>query len=129
MANQLTATLTLSYGDASVQGAVLARRPLTFALAYAEESTKIVHVPANTTDFQVDLDTINAPKFLFARTMDVDVTIKLSDAGANEVPSALSADSGWVMICNPAGQAVKRLLITTPATPAGGAHVEILAFE
>jgi len=128
MANNLTATLTLAYGDTATQGNVLSRQNFAFSLAYAEESSKIVHVPASSTDFPVNLDTVGSPKFLFARTLDIDVTLKLSDT-VDDVPSALAAASGWLMICNPSGQAVKQLLATTPPSPASGAHIQVIAFE
>lgn len=128
MPARITATLTLTYGDATPPGNTLMKQNFTFAFDYAEESTKTVHVPASSTDFPITLDTVSAPKFLFARTKDTDVTLKLSDS-TDTVPTALAAASGWLMLCNPDGQDINRLLVTTGATPAGGAHIEIISFE
>lgn len=124
-----SATLSIVYGDATPAGSnVPQRRALTFEFAYTEESCKTVAVPASTTDFPVDLDTVSAPKMLLIRSRDVDVTITLVN-GADDVPTSLAATNGWVMFCNPNGQPVNALTITTPASPASGARVEILAFE
>lgn len=126
---QLTATLTLSYGDSTpVSQNVPKRTTLTFNLTYTEVSIKTVAVPANTVAFPVTLDSVTAPKFLFARALDVDVEIGLSD-GADTVPTQLAASDGWLQICTPNGQEINALTITTPVSPVGGAHVEILAFE
>lgn len=128
MANLLTATLTLQFGDASVQGAVPARRPLTFSLAYTEESQKIVSVPANTTDQPIALDSVASPKFLFARAIDIDLDVKLV-SGSDEVATNLAVSSGFILIANPSGQAINSLLVTTPASPSTGGRIEIIAFE
>lgn len=128
MAKSLTASMTLTYGENTPSTNVPMRIPLSFTLAYAEQSTKIVHVAAAQTDFAINLDSVGSPKFLMVRTLDVDVDIKLSDT-VDDVPSALSATSGWIMIINPDGQDISRILVTTPASPASGAHIEVLAFE
>ena len=125
----VTATLQLSYGDSTPAGQNVPLRSVnTFTLTYTEESVKRVLIAAGTTDFPVTLDTITAPKLLMVRAIDVDVTVKLSDGVTNTI-SAAAAASGWIMIANPNGQAVNNLLITTPASPTTGAHVEVIAFE
>lgn len=127
----LTASLTLSYGDSAPAGAnIPARQQLSYTLNYSEESSKIVHIPAATTDHPITLDTVAAPKFVFARALDVDVTIKVSDGVVlTPTPSALAAASGWFMIANPNGQTIDTLLVTTPASPTTGARVQVIAFE
>lgn len=125
----LTASVTIAYGDTlPATSTVPWRKTFDFALTYAEESIKTVSIPASTTDFLLTLDTVTAPKFIFMRTIDVDVTVKYSD-GTDEVATALSATSGWLMIVNPNGQPMNRFLVTTPASPTTGAHVQVLAFE
>lgn len=128
MATTLTAALVLTYGESVPSTNVPCRQNLSFALTYTEESSKTVHVPPSSTDYPISLDTVTAPKFLFARSLDVDVTVKLSD-GVLSAPSALSASGGWIMLANPSGQTVNELLVTTPASPAGGAHIQVIAFE
>jgi hypothetical protein len=124
-----TATLTLSYGDSVPAGQNIPNRTtLTFSVEYTEKSLKTVAVPASTVAFPVALDTVAAPKLLLARSLDVDVELGLSD-GVDTVATALAAASGWILISNPNGQDVNALTITTPASPAGGARIEILAFE
>jgi|JI10StandDraft_1071094.scaffolds.fasta_scaffold192974_2 hypothetical protein len=126
---QLTATLTLSYGDTLPVGQnVPLRTTLTFNLTYAEKSLKTVAVPASSTAFPVALDSVTRPKFLFVRALDVDVEIGLSD-GSDTVPTQLAAADGWLQLCTPNGQDLNEITITTPVSPASGAHVEILAFE
>lgn len=125
----LTAELAISYGDTlPALNVVPWRGKFSFELTYTEESIKIVQIPASTTDFAVNLDTVAAPKFLFVRALDTDVTVKLKN-GADDVPTQLAAAGGWAMIVTPAGQAVNQLLITTPASPTTGARVQVLAFE
>lgn len=126
----LTATLQMSYGDSTPTGVnIPARQTLTFTLAYTQESAKTVLVPAASADFSVLLDTIGAPKFLFMQSLDVDVTVKLSDGVvATPTPTALAGGSGWVLVANPNGQDIDRVLITAPASPVTGAHIQILAF-
>lgn len=125
----LTATLTLSYGDTlPVSQNVPNRTTLTFNLTYTEKSLKTVAVPANTVAFPVTLDSVSSPKFLLARSLDVDVEIGISD-GVDTVPTALAAADGWFMLSTPNGQDINKITITTPVSPASGAHVEILAFE
>lgn len=128
MANLLTATLSLTYGDSAIQGAVLAKRPFTFTLAYGEESTKIVSVPAASTDYPISLDSVTAPKFFFMRAVDIDLEVKLV-SGGDEVETSLAVASGYILIANPSGQAINSLLVTTPATPTSGGRIEIIAFE
>jgi len=129
MAN-LTVSATLTYGDTTPDGAVPCRTPLTFTLAYTEQSIKTVQIAASVTDFSVTLDTVTAPKFLFVESDTTDVTVKLSDGVvATPTPTSLSEDGGWIMISNPNGQTIKQLLITTPASPVTGARVKIIAFE
>lgn len=129
MAN-LTVSATLTYGDTTPDGAVPCRTPLTFTLAYTEQSIKTVQIAASTTDFVVTLDTVTAPKFIFVESDTTDVTVKLSDGVVvTPTPTSLSEDGGWIMLSNPNGQAINRLLITTPASPVTGARVKIIAFE
>ncbi len=126
----LTVTATLSYGSTTPDGAVPCREPLSFTLSYDEQSIKTVHIPASTTDFAITLDTVSAPKFVFAKAEATDVTVKLSDGVvATPTPTSLSENGGWIMISNPNGQAINRLLVTTPASPTGGARVKVIAFE
>jgi hypothetical protein len=125
----LEASVTIAYGDTlPATGTVPWRKTFPFSLTYNEESIKTVAIPASTTDFLLTLDTVTAPKFIFMRAIDVDVTVKYSD-GTDEVATALSATSGWLMIVNPNGQPMNRFLVTTPASPTTGAHVQVLAFE
>lgn len=125
----VTATLTLSYGDSIPAGQNIPNRStLTYTADYTEKSLKTVAVPASTVAFPVTLDTVTAPKLLLARSLDVDVELGLSD-GVDTVPTALAAAEGWVLLINPNGQDINALSITTPASPAGGARIEILAFE
>lgn len=129
MAN-LTVSATLTYGDTTPDGAVPCRTPLTFTLAYTEQSIKTVQIAASVVDFSVTLDTVTTPKFLFVECDTTDVTVKLSDGVVvTPTPTSLSEDGGWIMISNPNGQAIKQLLITTPASPVTGARVKIIAFE
>lgn len=128
MAASLNVSVTLSDGDTAVQGGVAARVPLNFVLAYTEKSQKIVHVPPSTVDQAITFDSVGAPKFLFMRSLDIDVTVKYGD-GTTTVTSGLAGGGGWMMVANPNGQAINRVLVSTPATPSGGAHVEILACE
>lgn len=126
----LTVAATMTYGDTTPDGAVPCREPLNFTLAYSEASIKTVLIAASSTDFAVDVDTIGTPKFIFARAELAEVTVKLSDGVvATPTPTSLSSDGGWLMIANPNGQAIKTLLVTTPASPASGARVKLLAFE
>ena len=126
----LTVTATMVYGDITPDGAVPCREPLSFTLAYTEASIKTVQIAASTTDFPISVDTVGAPKFIFAKSESTDVTVKLSDGVvATPTPTSLSEDGGWIMLANPNGQAVKSLLVTTPASPASGARVKVIAFE
>lgn len=126
----LTATTTLQYGNTTPDGAVPCRVPLTFTLTYTEKSEKIVAVAAGQTDQAVTFDSISAPKFLFARSLEGDVTIKVSDGvTADPTPTALSATSGWIMLAHPDGQSINTILITTPASPTSGARIEFIVFE
>jgi hypothetical protein len=124
----LTVSATLSYGNTVPDGSVPCRLPLTYTLQYTEASNKIVHVAAGSTDFAVSLDSVSAPKFVFVQSLETDVTVKLSD-GVTSVPTALTPSGGWVMLANPNGQPVNELLVTTPASPVGGARISILSFE
>lgn len=128
----LTATLQLSYGEAVPAGVnIPARQTLTFTLPYVQESAKTILVPAASTNFPIDLDTLTAPKFVFAQSLDVDVTITLSDGVvATPTPSALQGGAGWFMVANgaTAGQAINRIFVNTPASPTTGAHIQVLAF-
>lgn len=124
----LTATLLLTYGPTVPQGAVPQRLPLTYTLDYTEASEKIVHVAANQAAFAITLDSVTAPKFLFARAVDVDVVVALSD-GTDEVETSLSVAQGWLMLSSPAGQSINEIIVTTPATPTTGARIQIIAFE
>jgi hypothetical protein len=126
----LTVSATVSYGDTTPEGSVLRRLPLTFTLTYTEQSEKIVHVAASATDSAITMDSVGSPKFVLARSLEGDVTVKISDGVvATPTPTALTATGGWVMIANPSGQAINRLLVTTPASPTTGARIQIVAFE
>jgi len=126
----LTVSVTLTYGDITPDGAVPCREPLTFTLAYTEASIKTVQIAASTVDFPILVDTVGAPKFIYAKSEATDVTVKLSDGVVvTPTPTSLSAEGGWIMIANPNGQAIKSLLVTTPASPASGARVKVIAFE
>lgn len=125
----LDVTLSIAYGETlPATSTVPWRKPFTFSLTYAEESIKTVLLPASTVDFSLTLDTVTTPKFIFMRAVDVDVTVKYTD-GTDEVTTALAAASGWLMIVNPNGQPIRQFLISTPASPTTGAHVQVLAFE
>lgn len=126
----LTTTTVLSFGDTTPEGSVPQRIPLSFSLTYTEQSTKIVHIAASAVDSLITLDSVATPKFLFARSLEGDVTIKISDGVvATPTPSALTSTSGWVMIANPSGQVINRILVTTPASPTTGARIQVIAFE
>lgn len=127
---KLTVAATLTYGDTTPDGSVPCREPLSFTFDYTEQSIKTVQIPASTTDFAINVDTVGAPKFLFAKSETTDVTIKLSDGVVvTPTPSALSEEGGWIMLANPNGQVIKTILVTTPASPTAGARVKVIAFE
>lgn len=126
----LTATLTLAYGDTTPSGAIPQRLPLTFSFTYTETSVKRVHLAAGVSDSSILLDSVSAPAFLLVRAIDTDVSVKVSDGVvATPTPTALSQAQGWLMVANPSGQPINRLLVTTPASPTTGATIEVLAFE
>jgi len=126
----LTIDMTITHGDSSAQTSVPCREPRSFSITYTEESVKRVRVPAGATDTVILLDSVNAPKFIFIESIETNVTIKLSDGVAADIaPTAVAEDTGWVMIAHPTGQAIDRLLVTTPASPVEGALIRILAFE
>lgn len=126
----LTVAATLTYGGTTPDGAVPCRMPINFALDYTEQSIKTVQIAASTTDFPITVDTVGSPKFLFARSDTTDVILKLSDGvTADPTPTGLSEDGGFIMLANPNGQAITQLLVTTPASPTGGARVTVIAFE
>jgi len=124
----LTVETTLSYGQGSAEGDVARRVLNTYTLDYTEKSNKTVHVAAGVTDQAISLDSVSSPKFILARCIETDVDIKLSD-GLTTVISALKEGNGYILIAHPDGQDINEILITTPATPAEGALVEILSFE
>lgn len=123
----LTAVLTLTYGDTGT-GNVPQRKTHSYTQEYTEESSKIVAVAASQTDFPILLDSLGDPKFICISGVDEDLTIKLGD-GVDTLATAISAASGYLVIANPAGQGIDRLLVTTGATPLTGAHIRITAFE
>jgi hypothetical protein len=126
----LTADLVLTFGDTTPETAVPCREPFKFTITYTEESSKRVRVPAGSTDMLVSLDTVGDPKFVFIRSLSNDVTVKLSDGVATDpAPIQLTEDDGWIMIANSGGQAVDRVLLTTPLTPSEGSLVRIVSFE
>lgn len=126
----LTVTATLQFGDTTPDGAVPCRLPLTYTLTYTEKSEKIVQVAAGVTDESITFDSISSPKFLFARSVEGDVDIKLDDGvTADPSPSALAEGDGWLMLANSNGQAINEVLVTTPASPATGARIEFIVFE
>lgn len=126
----LTVTATVQFGDATTEGAVPCRLPLTYTLSYTEKSEKIVAFGASVTDQSVTFDSVSAPKFLLARSLEGDVTLGLSDGvTADPTPTALAVESGWLMIANPSGQVINEILVTTPASPTTGARVEFICFE
>lgn len=126
-----TATLQMSYGETTPVGSnIPARQTVSYTLTYTQESVKTVLIAANTTDFAIDVDTLTAPKVLFVQSLDVDVTVKLSDGVVvTPTPTALAGGSGWIMLANPNGQAIKSVLVTTPVSPTTGAHIQLLAFS
>jgi len=124
----LTVETTLSYGLGSAEGDVARRVLNTYTLTYAEKSTKTVRVAAGVTDESITLDSITKPKFLLARCLETDVDIKLSD-GVTTVISSLKEGDGYLLLSHPDGQDINEIQVTTPATPAEGALVEIIAFE
>jgi hypothetical protein len=126
----LNATLTLSYGDTTPTGSVPRRIPLSFDLTYVEWYGGIILVPASSTDQAITFGTVGAPKLLFARSLNADVSVKLSDGVvATPAPTTLTSTGGWVLLSSQTGQAINRLLVTTGSTPVGGAQIEVLAFE
>ncbi len=126
----LNVNVTLSYGTTEPNGAVMRREPYNFVLDYTEESSKLVHVPAGSTDFVIKLDSVDNPKFLFARAELADVIVKLSDGVTTDpTVSALSSEMGWMMFVHPVGQPIKEMHVTTPSSPLSGARVRIIAFE
>lgn len=126
----LTADLILTFGDTTPETAVPCREPFKFTITYTEESTKRVRVPAGSTDMLVSLDTVGDPKFIFIQALSNDVTVKLSDGVATDpAPIQLTEADGWIMIANPEGQSVDRVLLTTPLTPSEGSLVRIVSFE
>jgi len=126
----LTLTGTLTYGNTTPEGAVPCREPLSFTVAYTESSMKTVQIAASGTDVPITLDSVGAPKFLLIQAIETDVTVKLSDGvTADPTPTAVSVGGGWVIIANTAGQVINTLLVTTPASPATGAKLRVLAVE
>jgi hypothetical protein len=126
----LTLETTLIYGDTTPNGAVPQRTPLTFTISYTEDSKQRVRVAAGVTDAPITVDSVGAPKFLLIRSLEGDVGIKVSDGVVlTPTPSSLAANSGYMIVANPNGQVINRVLVTTPASPASGALVEVLAFE
>jgi hypothetical protein len=126
----LTADLVLTFGETTPDNAVPCREPFKFTITYTEESTKRVRIPAGSTDLLVNLDTVGDPKFVFIQALSNDVTVKLSDGTATDpAPIQLTEADGWIMICNPGGQSVDRVLLTTPVTPSEGSLVRIVSFE
>jgi len=128
MATTLTVATTITFGDSALNGGIPQRVPLSFALTYAEESNKTVLVPAASTDFEITLDSVENPKFLLVRSLDVDCSCKLV-SGLTNAPTELAGGGGWIMITNPSGQPINSLLVTTPASPSSGAHIQVIAFE
>lgn len=127
----LNASLVVTYGSLIPNGAVPRRDPFLFTLEYTEESSKLVHVPPNMTDYPIKLDSISEPKFLLLSCELADVGIKLSDGlvDGGRVTSALAAGAGWIMLVHPVGQQIKEILVTTPASPVSGARVRVISFE
>lgn len=126
----LTVTTTLQFGDSTPDGAVPCRVPLSYTFTYEEKSTKTVAFAASVTDQSVTFDSVSAPTFLFARAVEGDVSVKLSDGvTADPTPTALAASGGWIMLANPDGQEINEVLVTTPASPTTGARVEFIVFE
>lgn len=126
----LTVDLVMTNGDTSPDTAVPCREPFKFTVSYTEESSKRVRVPAGSTDLLVMLDTVGDPKFIFIQALSNDVTVKLSDGTATDpAPIELTEADGWIMLANPTGQAVDRVLLTTPVTPSEGSLVRIVSVE
>lgn len=126
----LTADLVLTFGDANNDSAVPCREPFKFTLAYTEESTKRYRVPPGSTDLVIMLDTVGDPRFIFIQALENDVTVKLSDGVATDpAPTSVIEANGWIMLANPTGQAIDRLLVTTPASPSEGSLLRIISFE
>ncbi len=123
----LTAVLTLTYGDTGA-GNVPLRKTYSYVQEYTEESSKIVAVAAAQTDFPISLDSLGDPKFVCISGVDEDLAIKLGD-GSDTLATAISAESGYLVIANPSGQGIDRILVTTEATPLTGAHIRITAFQ
>jgi hypothetical protein len=126
----LTLSATLTYGNTTPDGAVPCREPLEFTVTYTEMALKTVAIPASSTDFSIDLDSVGSPKFLLVQSLETDVTVKLSDGvTADPTPTDVAAADGWVMVAASAGQQINLLLVTTPASPTTGARVRVLAVE
>jgi hypothetical protein len=126
----LTVEMTITHGDDTVETAVPCREPFSYSITYTEETTKRTRVPAGATDTAVLLDTVGSPKFVFVQSLETDVDVKLSDGVATDIAAiAVAEGAGWIMLANPTGQAINRLLVTTPASPVEGALIRILSFE
>jgi hypothetical protein len=126
----LTIAATLTFGDSTTSGAVPCREPLNFTVTYTEKSDKTVAIAASQTDQSITFDSVTAPKFVFVQCITTDVTIAVDDGvSADPTPSALKAGDGWLMIANNDGQVINEILVTTPASPATGAVVRVLAVE
>jgi hypothetical protein len=125
----LNVTLMISYGSLVPNGAVPRREPFNYVLEYAEESCKVVSIPPSSVDHEILLDSLESPKFLFARAEVADIIVKLADGSTSSpTTTTLAADLGWLMLVHPLGQPINSLLASTPASPAG-ARLRIIAFE
>jgi hypothetical protein len=126
----LTFSGTLTYGSTTPEGSVPCREPLSLSIEYSEAAMKTVQIAANSTDFPITLDSVDSPTFLFIEALETDVTVKLSDGVVlSPTPTDVTENGGWVMIATPSGQQINQLLVTTPASPATGARIRILAVE
>ncbi len=126
----LTISTVITYGSTTPDGSVPCREPYLLTFTYTEQSIKTVQIAADEEDFEVLLDTLDSPKFVFVQAVETDVTIKLSDGVVvTPTPTTLAVAGGWVMLSNPAGQLIKKFLVTTPASPTTGARVKFMAFE
>lgn len=126
----LTVDMTITHGAGTGTTDVPCRESFSFTLTYTEESVKRVRVAAAAVDTEVTLDTVGAPKFIFVQSIETDVTVKLSDGVAADIAdTAVAEGAGWVMIANPSGQPIDRLLVTVPASPVEGALIRIMSFE
>ena len=119
----LNTTLTIAYGSLDSTGTAPRRELFNFKIDYTDELCRSITIPPNTVDYEVSLESLGAPKFIFACAELTDLEVTLEGAFTK-----LSAGSGWLMLVNPMGQPMRMLLVNTPATGTEG-RLRIMAFS